>query len=47
MATYSWYGGNNEFKDTLGNGDAISGVLRYNNNEFNIRKCRNIVIFRI
>lgn len=33
MATYSWYGGNNEFKDTLGNGAAISGVLRYNNNE--------------
>lgn len=31
MATYSWYGGNNEFKDTLGNGAAISGVLRYNN----------------
>lgn len=33
MATYSWYGGQNEFKDTLGNGAAKSGVLRFNNGE--------------
>ena len=33
MATYKWYGGNTVFKDSLGDGAAVSRVLRFNNDE--------------
>lgn len=33
MATYSWYGGNTVFKDTIGGGQNTYGVLRFNNDE--------------
>lgn len=33
MTIYKWYGGNTVFKDSLGDGAAVSRVLRFNNDE--------------